>query len=233
MKKHCLFVVFVLCLAAMFAGCSHSNKPVDMTKQERHLAAFTSINLIGSFDIVYRQSSKTAVTVEAPADIIDRVRATVDDECLNLTLESDGDWGEFNNVDNVTVSVSSPDLVGVSIAGSGTFTSSELVDTDVMHLVVVGSGDIQMKKLQCDHLKSTVTGSGSIQLNTLRTLSSALSVTGSGDISAYFLPSGAIDCSVIGSGDITVSGEVEHFQSSKAGTGSINASALRILSSSK
>lgn len=233
MKNSRLISIVALFAALLFTGCAPTNNCADISVEQRQTPSFISISQIGSVDIVYKQSDKCTVVVDAPNDVIDKVKTSVDDGCLTVKYESNSDWRNFNRAGCVTVTVTSPDLVGVSIAGSGSFSADGLVDTDIMNLSVAGSGDITMKNLQCDRLKASVAGSGSLCLDSVRTLASSLSVAGSGDIKAHFLQSGPLNCSVAGSGDITVSGQVSHIDQTSVGSGDINVSALQLQPSSK
>jgi len=232
MKKRHFVAGVAVCISGALCGCSAPKPAAEMSSQQRDTPSFVSINLLGSLDVTYKQSDECTVKVEAPSNIIDNIKTVVDNGCLTIKYESDDNWSAFNSIDNVSVSVTSPDLVGVNVAGSGSFLSTGLVDTDIMKLSLTGSGDLLMESLQCDRLKTTVTGSGDIHLKSVRTLDGSLGVTGSGDITAKFVESGPLDCRVTGSGDITVAGQVSQFRQSAVGSGEINAAALKIPSSS-
>ena len=52
------------------------------------------------------------------------------------------------------VYVTSPDLIGVTLKGSGEFISSEKVDSDNLEITLAGSGDILFTEIICDKIKT-------------------------------------------------------------------------------
>ena len=113
-------------------------------------------------------------------------------------------WGDR---DELTIYVSSPDLVGVRLNGSGDFISRRQIDTDVMNVVLRGSGDIEFDDIICDRFTTELIGSGDIKINQLEARTSSAMVIGSGDV--VINQSNVIDTnlSLRGSGDISVNFE--------------------------
>lgn len=71
---------------------------------------------------------------------------------------------------------------------------------------IIGSGDLQVKRLACPKMKATILGSGDMNING-EVRNGELYAYGSGDINAYELIVDDLICKVGGSGDIYASGK--------------------------
>ena len=121
--------------------CTRTVVLEDQAVEWRHLRNFERIEISGSPTVVYTQTDTFGVRIEGPDNLIPRILTDTEDGTLyvrnkgkmgfiNLTMGDQGD---------VTVYVSSPDLVGVQVSGSGDFISRKPVDTDTMNIVLRGS----------------------------------------------------------------------------------------------
>ena len=231
--------------------CSRTIVLDDQTVEWRHLRNFERIEIIGSPTVVYTQADTFGVRIEGPENLIPRILTDTDNG--TLYVRNKGKMGFINftvgDKSDVTVYVSSPDLIGVLVSGSGDFISRKRVDTDTMNIVLRGSGDIQFENIICDassmelvgsgdvcinHLdarKSTASlvGSGDINITQANVLDTDLSLRGSGDIVVNFLEGcRSAQCQLSGSGDITLKGTLTHYDSHKSGSGDIDTGDLRI-----
>jgi DUF4097 and DUF4098 domain-containing protein YvlB len=185
--------------------------------------------------------------VKAPKKLIDRVVTRKDGNTLVVSMKS-GSF--FNSIkgDDVTVYVTSPDLIGVEVQGSGDFESKGRVDTDHLDLSVRGSGDIDFANIICDRIKASLVGSGDIDIKyvdakqsdielvgsgDLKITQSKVSQTkielkGSGDVKVNCKDCGTVDCRLVGSGDITLSGTIRKLNQTSRGSGDIHTDQLKI-----
>ena len=140
MKKLFMFIAAVLALVS----CSSvtSNKEDIMVQEDRKVGKFTSIAIQGSPTVIYRQGNTCTVKVRANKSVIKDIKTTIDKGCLNVSMKGNGGFFVFSKEKPITIYVTSPDLIGVEIAGSGDFKSEMPLDTDNIRLVVRGSGDI-------------------------------------------------------------------------------------------
>ena len=148
---------------------------------------------------------------------------------------------------DASVFVTSPDIVGIRLSGSGDFISERPIDSDKIDILLRGSGDISIDSLICDdcttsvvgsgdatvrrlearRVSASLVGSGNVRLGLWKVDDTNLQVTGSGDIDAYFNEGcQAADCELRGSGDITLKGHVARFTKHKTGSGDINTDKL-------
>ena len=73
-------------------------------------------------------------------------------------------------------------------------------------MALVGSGDVEVKKVQ--------------------TLQSMVELIGSGDIKMKFVNSGRVEARLMGSGDVTLSGQVQALREDVRGSGDLNTAKL-------
>lgn len=255
MKKY----LFTAILALMsFLNVTAENKQ-QVERKVKDIKPFERIEIKGSSEVVYTQGDKLSITVKGPKDMVDLVTITTEDGKLTVAQDSESfsynrrttSFGEFlgsllkgfHEEDFCPiVYVTSPDLIEVTLTGSGDFDCKGKLDTDNLNIVLKGSGDIDVEDIICDNIHVMLQGSGDIDIDNVEAISSNYELKGSGDlkitqqrvqktdISLY--GSGDIDvhcskCKVVnaqlqGSGDIKVYGEVETFNQSAHGSGDID-----------
>ena len=252
MKKFVLSSCLVLAL--MLSSCvnlSYSTpSDADLVTQSRSLRGFEKVHVNGSPTVCFAQADSFSVHVKGPEDKLGNIITEV--EGSTLTVRNKGKVGLINlsfGGDRCTVYVTSPDLVGVSVSGSGDFLSDGRLDTDELDVrvtgsgniefsdiicdrcdaMVVGSGDVEIKHLDTRQTTGTVVGSGDLKIRQINSANTDLEVRGSGDIEVDFLSGcGAVKAEVLGSGDITLKGQVRKFNMQKRGSGDVNTSNLRV-----
>jgi len=229
--------------------------PGDVTVENRPLRGFERVEISGSPNVVFTQADTFGVRLEGPEKMVENMVTEVKDRTLHVYNKSRIDlkvgfinlnWGDK---DEVTVYVSSPDLIAVRVNGSGDFISREPVDTDEMEIVLRGSGDVDFDEILCDACTTELVGSGDININLLDARKSSavlvgagditineanvdetdLSLRGSGDITVNFGEGcKSAQCQLAGSGDIMLSGILNHYDCKKNGSGDINIGNLQI-----
>ncbi len=252
MKK---FLLLILAMVLM-AGCASANAAGEVEGagvQIRKVKKFTQIRLEGSVIVRYSQGKDVSVKVKAPSDRMKDVKTYVDGQTLVVSLNGNNNFvwnlfGSRRNNDVIEVYVSSPDLVGVSLLGSGDFVCSGHLDTDNLGITLRGSGDITFNDIICDNIRTELVGSGDIRLKKVDALNSevilvgsgdmnisqknvrktGIELKGSGDISVSFDNCGALESELKGSGDITLSGRVKSFSKRAIGSGDYHTSRLTV-----
>ena len=219
--------------------------------ENRLLKGFEEIEINGSPTVYYTQSDSFSVTVKGPESRVENILTETNGK--TLVIRNKGKMGPVNiqlgDDGGLTVYVTSPDLTGVRLSGSGDFISDQRVDTDQMEIMLRGSGDIDIKDLICDRcnvelvgsgdidldrldtkeLSASLVGSGDIELHLWNTEDSRLALRGSGDIDATFHQNcKAVECELRGSGDITLKGEVSRFSKEKSGSGDVSVGQLTV-----
>jgi hypothetical protein len=232
------------------ASCVHSSvKNEEQVRKQQQVTAFEQVDVVGSPSVYYTQSNATSLRIEGPKSKVERIEVTNDDGILRIKYKG-GDINLFGSSSKgkVKVYITSPDLIGVTVHGSGDFICKDSLDTDNLNVGLHGSGDIKFRTIVCDHIKAEVVGSGDVELGNVQTQTAHIQVTGSGDASAQlkhcaqtdisltgsgdvkvgFTNGGQANCQVTGSGDIDLRGELRQLTKSKSGSGSINTDHLKL-----
>lgn len=221
----------------------------ENVKEVRDLQGFEKIEINGSPTVYYTQEKSFLVSVEGPKNVISEILTEKQGDAL--VIRNRGKLGVFNVSfgDDVSVHVSSPDLVGISLNGSGNFISNKRIDTDKISVTLRGSGDVKIDDLLCDRCDAELIGSGDMTISRLEAQDCSavlvgsgdlvmnlyhvndtwLSLKGSGDIDASFNQNCLrAECDLNGSGDISLSGKLRKFSHQKRGSGDVNTSKLLV-----
>lgn len=231
-KIQFLTMMAVLVGLTSCTSCKVSRWHVETSQasETRTLSGFERIELQGSLDVKYQQADSFSVEVSAPEQYLDKVETIVEGNRLVLRMKGDGKFINFgvSDGDGVKVYVTSPDLIGVTLRGSGDFECVHLVDTDNLDITLNGSGDIKFADVICDRINVSLVGSGDVDMREVKTLWAGVSVVGSGDVKMRFENSGKVEANITGSGDITLKGTVSNYQYNVRGSGDMHTEELKI-----
>lgn len=231
-KIQFLTIMAVLIGLTSCTSCKVSRWHVETSQasETRTLRGFERIELLGSLDVKYQQADSFSVQVCAPEKYLDKVETIVEGNRLVLRMKGDGKFINFgvSDGDGVKVYVTSPDLIGVTLRGSGDFECVHLVDTDNLDITLNGSGDIKFADVICDRVNVSLVGSGDVDMREVKTLWAGVSVVGSGDVKMRFENSGKVEANITGSGDITLKGTVSNYQYNVRGSGDMHTDELKI-----
>lgn len=248
MKK--LIICLVAIFAIVFGVQVYAAELNNLAEEQRPTKSFERIRLQGSPDIKYAQGKTCSVRVKAPQNIIKNIETRVEGNCLIVSMKNNR-FFSFSSIKGgeVTVYVTSPDLIGVEVQGSGDFECKSLLDTDNMEVSLRGSGDVNFADIICDRIKTSLVGSGDIEIKNVTAQQSSVELVGSGDVKIKqnkvkqtqleLKGSGdikiscnncdVVNCRLVGSGDITLSGTVKKLNRSTRGSGDIETGGLRIV----
>lgn len=247
MKKFFWFVLAVF--VVVFSTRVYAFYGSDKVEEKRPLKGFERIRLQGSPDIKYTQGKTWSVRVKAPKSMIKNVQTRIEGNCLVVSVKNNKvfSFSAIKN-DEITVYVTSPDLIGVEVHGSGDFECKTLLDTDNMEISLRGSGDVNFSDIICDRIKTSLVGSGDIDIKKVTAQQSSVELVGSGDVAVKqynvkqtqleLKGSGdikvvcdhcdVVNCRLVGSGDITLSGTVKKLNKTTRGSGDIHTKGLTI-----
>lgn len=255
-------IIAIMLAAFTTFSCASTNEDAKNAKrvsQERtSVQDFDAISIAGSPDVHYTQGKAFAVKVVAPEKIIDKVKTEVEGHCLNIYIEphetmliSGGINVYSGGNDKVEVFVTSPDIVEVTLNGSGDFDSDKKIDTDRMAIRLQGSGDMSFSDIVCDDINAELVGSGDVEMGNVNAMTAEwtvvgsgdmevkqrdvantkITLTGSGDVNVKCGNCGAVTATLRGSGDISLSGKVGSLQRTVVGSGDIHTSGLTVATS--
>ena len=229
MKKFLLFV-FVVVLVVI-CSCSwkrHSGsklRPLPAANKEISVNYFKAVDIAGGIDVYYVQGTRNFVKFQGSESALEHYGIEVKNEKLCIAPR-DNDFKFITGDHDVKIFVTSTDLVGVSIAGSGEFHADGHVDTDRLRLKVAGSGDIDMADVICDEISCSIAGSGDVDVHQITTGNASLDIAGSGDMKFNFVQCNDVKVKIAGSGDVKLKGKTHHSDWKVAGSGTVDTSEL-------
>lgn len=193
-----------------------------ITKELNNVSNFSSIRVLGSPDVEYRQSNdnKTTITIYGSDNLVDLLEVSTVNGVLQVNINKGVKI--LSGERRLKVIASSPSLNEVDIKGSADVYLKGTIKGAELNLNITGSGDIEAENLQYTDLYAFVKGSGDIDVKnvkatTVKTVAggsgdvaikgaaqqATLTVNGSGDISADKLMAANVVATVSGSGDIS------------------------------
>lgn len=181
--------------------------------QARDVAAFNSVELAGSNNVVIRVGEKQSVVVRADANLLDRVTTEV--QAGRLVVANTP--GSFTTKSPMSVEVTVPALKALTLTGSGNIVVNG-IETESLEVALPGSGTLTGSGT-ATRLDVTVSGSGTVQFTRLVADNVRAVVSGSGSI--FIAATKTLDASVPGSGAILYVGNPQNVTKSVTGSGAI------------
>ncbi|HYN99654.1 MAG TPA: DUF2807 domain-containing protein [Actinomycetota bacterium] len=174
----------------------------------RPIAGVNSIEFLGPGTLIVRQADSEDISVEAPDDLLPRIRTDVAGSRLTIGFDPGTGSGA---VGSVVYRVTVKDLVELKSLGGGQIQATNLSGGS---LVVEnnGSTDIEMSG-STDHLTLTLNGSGNFDGRSLQAQSVEAELNGSGDASVS--ATDRLQAELSGSGGLEYSGNPEVSQSAR------------------
>lgn len=96
------FLTIILAALAIVSASAQSNKVV---KQNRDVAAFTSITASGGWDVIVRQGNRQSVSIEVSEEVLDRAVIEVKNGTLHIYNKNSNktfSWKNLRNTRNIT-----------------------------------------------------------------------------------------------------------------------------------
>jgi hypothetical protein len=208
-------VVALLYESDVFRGSSASGtvgSGVPAT-QTREVAAFASVELTGSNNVVIHVGEKQSVVVRADDNLLDHVTTEVQSGDLVIANTP----GSFTTKSPMSVEVEVPTLSALTLAGSGNFVIDG-IDAESLTVSLPGSGTLTGSGT-AKGLDVTVSGSGTVQF--ARVVASDVRAVVSGSGSIFVTATERLDASVPGSGAIVYTGDPQDVTKSVTGSGAI------------
>lgn len=173
------------------------------------------IEIKGSTEVIYTQGNETKVTIKGASDLVDLIIIenngnvlTVSQKDSNIERSLSSFFNQlkngFSNETYPIIYVTSPDLIGVTLTGSGDFKCPNKLDTDNLEIFLKGSGDVDFTDIICDNLHALLQGSGDIDLKKVEAINTNYELKGSGDIDVKQQRVHRTDINLYGSGDVKV-----------------------------
>jgi DUF4097 and DUF4098 domain-containing protein YvlB len=196
-----------------------------ITKELNNVSNFSSISVLGSPDVEYRQSngSKTTVSIYGSDNLVDLLEVSTVNGVLQVNIKKGVKI--LSGERRLKVIASSPSLNQVDIKGSADVYLKGTIKGNDLNLNIAGSGDIEAENLQYTNIFALVKGSGDIDLKNVKATTVVSEVNGSGDINMKGSAQKAT-LTVNGSGDINMKGSAQKATLTVNGSGDISAEKL-------
>jgi acylphosphatase len=185
--KKTLLIAVVFIFSMPFTGWGQS--------ENRNVGKFTAISMGVAGDLYITQGNRVEVVVEGDQDDLDDLITEVRNGTLEIRFERGG-WN-FSR-DRITIQVTTPQIEGISLGGSGKVISENTLETDRLDLSVSGSGRMELQ-INTDELQSSISGSGNMSLSG-RADEVRLTISGSGNLDAEELDTDSYEVQISGSG---------------------------------
>jgi hypothetical protein len=201
MKRIWLFAILLLTAMSLFSCiddlvCIRGDG--SAVTERRRVSAFAQVENSTPFDVVFTKADTSGVSVTADGNIIDNIVTETYGTRLEIkTLPGDAC---FNYTQRPVIQISSPDIKGIIVSGSGNFIADH-VEGGAVSIKLSGSGDIKVQDVLSTGLSVMLSGSGSITLDDAKCVDSDIFISGSGNI-AVSGESDKSDLKISGAGNI-------------------------------
>lgn len=207
-------------LAGLGLGCwlALSGMPMHAAQDARTVEPFVAVVVEGDLQVKVEKADRTEVQLTGSARAIESVQTLVHHRNGVPTLVIRRKSTGFSGSPQVQVSVKSPTLQSLALAGSGDL-DARLHEQPRLELRLSGSGDLRVTGLRTTELDLQLSGSGDIHVQgTAEKLQVRLA--GSGDVWLYELPAQQVNVQIAGSGDARVHA-VQRLSAQVSGSGHV------------
>ena len=193
-------------LALVAAGCTDlgsDNTRITgsgvMSIEARDVGSFDRLAVEGSGEVFIEVGPATSLEIEAEDNVMAVLTTEIRNGRLVLSVE---EGNSLRNVEIPIYRITTPDLAGVSIAGSGDVVVDG-VDTTEFTVDIAGSVYVQPTG-SAGHISVSISGSGDYDGASLSAATAEVSIAGSGAVVVN--ATDALDVSIAGSGDVVYMG---------------------------
>lgn len=187
--------------------------------ESRNVGEFTGIAVRGSTTLRVSQGGQTSVQVTGDDQLLPLLETVVDNGRLEVRWKrGEPADGAMKRYGPITVTVVTPRLTTLSLAGSGDVELAAF-NTPKLSVAVAGSGSARLERLATEELGVSVAGSGDVKGSGQATRLS-ISIAGSGDVGLADLKADDVSVRIAGSGDAQVHAD-KALKVSIAGSGDV------------
>jgi hypothetical protein len=200
MKTHRPLATALLAVLVGFAALPQTSLAGTET---RNVAEFSSIALRNHATVKVSQGNTASVQVDAADDLLPLLETVVDGGRLEIRWKRGESYDRsMRHRGPVTITVVTPRLTGLSVAGSGDIELGAF-NTPKLSVSVAGSGSARLDGLASDEVGISVAGSGDIK-GSGKTSALNINIAGSGDVDLGGLKADEVSVRIAGSGDVEV-----------------------------
>lgn len=158
-------------------NCLRGTGPV--VTETRDLGNFSRILSSVPANISISQGPVEPVRIDAPSNIFEVLITTVNNNTLDIRINEC-----IEDLDNVHIFVTIPDIERLVLAGVGNINTSEAIDVDDLELSLTGVGNFSLKG-RTENLNINLTGVGNINAFQFISDTCNINITGVGDAEIF------------------------------------------------
>jgi hypothetical protein len=214
------FTVFgsLICLLVLLSGChfkiGNTVSGSGVRKSEkRDLAAFTQINVTGSFAIEAKSQKPVSVEIEADDNILPLVITEVRNGVLYIKPEKG-----YNSKQGVSVRITVPDLTKIEATGASNFRVDD-VKNDRFEIRTTGASTVVVSGRTSD-LEINTTGAGEVDTHSLHAARANVKSSGAATVEVY--ANEQLDANVSGAGSVAYSGDPKVVNKKTSGAATVS-----------
>lgn len=175
---------------------------VQADEQTRTVGTFNEISLRIGANVHLTQGPKQSLEIVAKSSTLDEIVTEVKEGKLIIRFPNkDFFWKTFQPGE-ITINITTPEINGLAVSGSGDIIAEDEIKTKVMDLDVSGSGKIKFSNLTAERVKATISGSGNIIIAGKSTAQDlGIEISGSGNFKGLDYSANDVSMKISGSGN--------------------------------
>ena len=150
--------------AALFAAATTPVSAAELAREARPLSGFSRIEIEGQADVTLKQGASEGVTIEAPAQLMPRIRTEIRDRTLIISPEGQRHWWDWVVGGGATrsprITIDFTRLERIEAAGAIKLTA-DTIKADDLRLDFAGACTLRVADLQAARLR--LDGSGAVK----------------------------------------------------------------------
>jgi hypothetical protein len=195
------FLLAGILLITFFQSCKKVSGDGPVVIETRGVSGFKEIKSEFSGDVYITQGNHYNVSIEAQQNIIDVLETVLNDGRLTIRVKNNT---SIRSSKRILVRITTPDISGIIVSGSGNTEVMEAFSTPYLYLKVSGSGNLNISKVTADNIDANISGSGEVNIYGGTVGNENLDISGSGSMDFLNLMASSAHVKISGSGDARV-----------------------------
>ena len=217
--------------AGLLSACGYTSLSItsgivgsgNVVAEIREIGSIQAVVLNSGGELTITQGETNSLVIRADDNILPLLTSDVSDGALVLELKRGASGYTTNTGVSYQLTVSDLDTITANSAGN---VKVEALLADHVALILNGSGDINVERIEAETADFELASAGSLVVTTVDARTVALLIGGSGDASIAHLNATTLDTRLVSAGDATISGSAEHQQVRLQGSGSFHGETL-------
>ena len=200
--------ILFACLVFYIAACTgddSANNPLiagddclrgtgALTTESRDLGNFTGIQNTIPANVFITQGPLEEVSIEAPSNVLDVIRTSVDNNTLNIRIDQC-----IENLERVNIYVTIPEISRLVLTGVGNMTTENEIDVDELEVTLTGVGNFNLQGTAVE-LTIDLLGVGSVDADLLNSDICDVDISGEGNVEVFV--NNELDVTITGIGSV-------------------------------